>query len=86
VFLVIQAARLFIRELHSVIGDKWGGKVRMSPHPAIPAMVDKGTGSIQREANGKPIQRRVETAYMHSDISDYGWGAVLNIRKEAREP
>jgi hypothetical protein len=31
-FLVISAARLFLRELHSVLGDKWGGRVRLTPH------------------------------------------------------
>jgi hypothetical protein len=26
----------------------------------------------------------METAYLHTDISGYGWGAVLNSHKEAR--
>jgi hypothetical protein len=30
-FLAIPAARLFMRELHSVLGDKWGGRVRLTP-------------------------------------------------------
>jgi hypothetical protein len=30
--LTIPAARLLIRELHSVLGDKWGGRVRLTPH------------------------------------------------------
>eukprot|EP00873_Tetraselmis_striata_P004554 jgi/Tetstr1/424818/TSEL_015321.t1 len=35
-------------------------------------------------ANGHPIHRHVETAYMHCDSSGYGQGAVLNGRLEAR--
>jgi hypothetical protein len=31
-FLAIPAARFFRRELHSVLGDKWGGRVRLTPH------------------------------------------------------
>eukprot|EP00873_Tetraselmis_striata_P038110 jgi/Tetstr1/458374/TSEL_044812.t1 len=30
-FLAIPAARFFLRELHSVVGDRWGGRVRMTP-------------------------------------------------------
>eukprot|EP00873_Tetraselmis_striata_P004583 jgi/Tetstr1/424847/TSEL_015350.t1 len=30
-FLAIPAARFFPRELHSVVGDQWGGPVRMTP-------------------------------------------------------
>jgi hypothetical protein len=30
-FLAIPAARFFLRELHSVLGDKWGGRVRLTP-------------------------------------------------------
>jgi hypothetical protein len=27
----IPAARFFLRELHSVLGDMWGGRVRLTP-------------------------------------------------------
>eukprot|EP00873_Tetraselmis_striata_P018439 jgi/Tetstr1/438703/TSEL_027252.t1 len=30
-FLAIPAARFFLHELHSVVGDRWGGRVRMTP-------------------------------------------------------
>jgi hypothetical protein len=30
-FLAIPAARFFLRELHSVVGEKWGGLVRLAP-------------------------------------------------------
>jgi hypothetical protein len=31
-----------------------------------------------------PIHETVETAYLHTDNSGYGWGAVLNEYLEAR--
>jgi hypothetical protein len=36
------------------------------------------------QSNGKPIHEPVETAYLHTDNSGYGWGAVLNEHLEAR--
>jgi hypothetical protein len=36
------------------------------------------------QSNGKPIHKPVETAYLHTDSSAYGWGAVLNEELEAR--
>eukprot|EP00873_Tetraselmis_striata_P017506 jgi/Tetstr1/437770/TSEL_026424.t1 len=67
-FLAIPAARFYLRALHDVVGPKWGGRVRMTHHlrrdlqwwTAVPA-------------NGRPIHRHVETAYMHCDSSGYGW-------------
>ena len=45
-------------------------------------MVAYGAHSTQRPVNLKPI----ETAYLHADSSDYGWGAILNedARYQAR--
>eukprot|EP00873_Tetraselmis_striata_P037030 jgi/Tetstr1/457294/TSEL_043899.t1 len=40
--------------------------------------------SVPSQSNGKPIHRPVETAYLHTDSSGYGWGGVLNGRLEAR--
>eukprot|EP00873_Tetraselmis_striata_P018681 jgi/Tetstr1/438945/TSEL_027440.t1 len=40
--------------------------------------------SVPSQPNGKPIHRPVETAYLHTDSSGYGWGGVLNGRLEAR--
>jgi hypothetical protein len=31
IFLAIMAAKFFLLELHSVLGDKWGGRVRLTP-------------------------------------------------------
>jgi hypothetical protein len=30
-FLAIPAEKIFLCELHSVLGDKWGGRVRLTP-------------------------------------------------------
>jgi hypothetical protein len=43
-------------------------------------MLDTGAQSIQR----KPIHKPVETAYLHTDNSGYGWDTVLNEPLEAR--
>eukprot|EP00873_Tetraselmis_striata_P019321 jgi/Tetstr1/439585/TSEL_028012.t1 len=40
--------------------------------------------SVPIQSNGKPIHRPVESAYLHTDNSGYGWGGVLNGRLEAR--
>jgi ribonuclease HI len=39
---------------------------------------------MDRASNGKPIHKPVETTYLHTDNSDYGWGAVLYEHLEAR--
>eukprot|EP00873_Tetraselmis_striata_P028203 jgi/Tetstr1/448467/TSEL_035735.t1 len=74
-FLAIPAARFFMRELHSVVGDRWGGRVRMTPQlrrdPQWWTLVP---------SQSKPIHRPVETAYLHTESSGYGWGGVLNGR------
>eukprot|EP00873_Tetraselmis_striata_P014404 jgi/Tetstr1/434668/TSEL_023759.t1 len=78
--LGIPAARFFMRELHSV-GDRWGGRVRMTPQLRRDL---QWFTSVPVQSNGKPIHRPVETAYLHTDMSSYGWGGVLNGRLEAR--
>eukprot|EP00873_Tetraselmis_striata_P004943 jgi/Tetstr1/425207/TSEL_015668.t1 len=80
-FLSIPAARFFLRELHSVVGDRWGGRVRMTPQ--LRRDLQWGT-SVPSQSNGNPIHRPVETAYLHTDSLGYGWGGVLNGRMEAR--
>jgi hypothetical protein len=75
-FLAILAPRFFLRELHYVIGDRWSGKVRMTKRRH--AKMDKGTCSVKRKA----IPRSMETTYLNTDNSGYGWGAVLNSHKE----
>eukprot|EP00873_Tetraselmis_striata_P042614 jgi/Tetstr1/462878/TSEL_007827.t1 len=80
-FLVIPAARFYLRELHDVVGSKWGGRVRMT-HQLRRDL--QWWTAVPTQANGRPIHRPVETAYMHCDSSGYGWGPVLNGRLEAR--
>jgi hypothetical protein len=33
---------------------------------------------VQNQNNGRSIYKPIETAYLHADSVDYGWGAVLN--------
>eukprot|EP00873_Tetraselmis_striata_P014675 jgi/Tetstr1/434939/TSEL_023935.t1 len=80
-FLAIPAARFFLWELHSVVGDRWGGRVQMTPQ--LRRDLQWWT-SVPSQSNGKPIHRPVETAYLHTDSSGYGWGGVLNGMLEAR--
>jgi hypothetical protein len=80
-FLAIPAARFFLRELHSVLGEKWGGRVRLTPQ--LRRDLHWWT-QVLSHANGKNIHRPVESAYINCDSSGYGWGAVLNGRLEAR--
>eukprot|EP00873_Tetraselmis_striata_P043005 jgi/Tetstr1/463269/TSEL_008194.t1 len=80
-FLAIPAARFFMRELHSVVGDQWGRRVRMTPQ--LRRDLQWWT-SVPSQSNGKPIHRPVETASLHTYNSCYGWGGVLNGRLEAR--
>jgi hypothetical protein len=80
-FLVIPAAILFLRELHSVLGDKWGGRVRLASQ--LPRDMQCWT-HVLIHANAKNIHRPIDTSYIHCDSSGYGLGAVLNGTLEAR--
>eukprot|EP00873_Tetraselmis_striata_P014463 jgi/Tetstr1/434727/TSEL_023780.t1 len=80
-FLAFPAARFYLRELHDVVGPKWGGRVRIT-HQLRRDL--QWWTAVPTQANGRPIHRHMETAYMHCDSSGYGWGAVLNGRVEAR--
>jgi hypothetical protein len=79
--LAIPAARFFMREVHSVLGDKWGGRVRLAPH--LRRDLQWWT-QVPSHANSKNIHRPVESACIHCDSSGYGWGAILNGGLEAR--
>eukprot|EP00873_Tetraselmis_striata_P009838 jgi/Tetstr1/430102/TSEL_001961.t1 len=69
-FLAIPAGRFYLRELHDVVGSKWGGRVRMT-HQLRRDL--QWWTAVPTQANGRPIHRLVETAYMHCDSSGYGW-------------
>jgi hypothetical protein len=79
--LATMAARFFHRELHSVLGDKWRGRVRFT----LDLRRDlQWWALVPSQANGKDLHRQVQTSYILCNISFYGWGAVLNGRLEAR--
>jgi hypothetical protein len=78
--LAIPAARFFLRELYSVVGEKWGGLVRLTPQLGRDL---QWWTEVPCQSNGQPIHKLVETAYMNTDNSGYGWGAVLNKHIEA---
>jgi hypothetical protein len=80
-FLATPAARFFLRELHSVLGYNWGGRVRLTP---LLGRDMQWWTQVPSHANGKNINRHVETIYIYYDGSSYGWGAVLNNKLEAR--
>jgi hypothetical protein len=80
-FLAIPAARFFTRELPSVLGDKTGGRVRVTPHLRRDP---QWWTHVLSHANGKNIHRPIETSYIHCDNSSYGWGVVLNGGLKAR--
>eukprot|EP00873_Tetraselmis_striata_P008983 jgi/Tetstr1/429247/TSEL_001910.t1 len=55
----------------------------MTPHNSVRRDLQWWT-SVPSQSNGKPIHRPVETAYLHTDSSGYGWGGVWNGMLEAR--
>jgi hypothetical protein len=81
-FLAILAFRFSLSELHHVINGIWVGNFRMTPQ--LKRDVKWWTWVPTTKSNGKPIQRTLETTYLHTDNLSYGWGAVLNNYKEAR--
>ena len=82
-YLAIPAARFYLRELHTVLSTKssWQGKVRVTKQ--LHRDLEWWT-SVPSQQNGRPIWRAVETAYIHVDSSDFGWGAVLDDHHQAR--
>ena len=82
-YLAIPPARFYLRELHTVLASKnsWGARVQLSKQLIRDLEWWRGVPS---QHNGRPIQRELETAYLHCDSSQYGWGAVLNGHLESR--
>ena len=82
-YLAVPPARYYLRELHNITSTRvsWNGKVRMS-RQLIRDL--EWWSKVPSQHNRRPIHRSVETAYLHCDSSDFGWGAVLNDTKEAR--
>jgi hypothetical protein len=76
-YLAIAPARFFLRELHNVLATRsgWGGRVRLN-HQLRRDL--EWWRTVPSQNNGRSIYKPVETAYLHADSSDYGWGVVLN--------
>lgn len=76
-YLAVPAARFFLRELHCVLATRtgWGGRVKMT-HQLRRDL--EWWRTVPTQHNGRSMFKPVETAYLHTDSSSYGWGAVLN--------
>lgn len=82
-YLAIPAARFYLRELHTVSSSKesWSARVKVTNQLWRDL---QWWAEVPVRSNGRTMFRHVETAYLHVDSSDYGWGAVLNDMKTAR--
>jgi hypothetical protein len=76
-YLAIAPARFFLRELHNLLATRtgWGGRVRLTNQLRRDL---EWWRTVPTQNNGRSIYKHIETAYLHADSSDYGWGAVLN--------
>eukprot|EP00873_Tetraselmis_striata_P029850 jgi/Tetstr1/450114/TSEL_037157.t1 len=74
-YLAIAPARFYLRELHDVLKtrDSWSGRVKLTRQ--LERDLQWWVG-VPTQHNGRPINRPVETGYLHVDSSSYGWGAV----------
>eukprot|EP00873_Tetraselmis_striata_P044817 jgi/Tetstr1/465081/TSEL_009809.t1 len=66
IYMAIPVARFFMRELHDVVGSKWGGRVPMTPQLCRDL---QSWAHVHAKSNGKHIHQPVETAYIHCDSS-----------------
>jgi hypothetical protein len=82
-YLAIPVARFYLRELHDVMNLRagWASQVALSKQLLRDL---RWWTAVPLERNGADIFAAQESAVMHSDSSQYGWGAVLNSSKEAR--
>jgi hypothetical protein len=76
-YLAIAAARIFLGELHNVLAtcSGCGGRVRLR-HQWRRDL--EWWRTVPTQNTGRSIYKPIETAYLHADSSNYGWGAVLN--------
>jgi hypothetical protein len=82
-YLIIPAARFYLRELHNVLATRigWGGRVRLTYH----LRRDLQWWTQVPSANtGRSMCSPIETAYLHCDNSCCGLGALLNEQLEGR--
>eukprot|EP00873_Tetraselmis_striata_P005471 jgi/Tetstr1/425735/TSEL_016155.t1 len=73
-YLATPAARSYLRELHDVVGSKWGGRVRMT-HQLRRDL--QWWTAVPTQSNIRPIHRPVERAYVPFDSSGYALNAML---------
>eukprot|EP00873_Tetraselmis_striata_P006130 jgi/Tetstr1/426394/TSEL_016705.t1 len=72
-YLAMPPARFYLREAHTVLGrcSSPSGKVVLT-RQLIRDL--EWWRDVPTRHNGAPILRPVETAYLHTDSSQYGWG------------
>lgn len=82
-YLALPVARFYLRELHTVLGPRtdWNGQVKMSNQLQRDL---RWWTTVPAERNGSNIFTALTTATLHTDSSQYGWGAVLNHSAESR--
>eukprot|EP00873_Tetraselmis_striata_P044127 jgi/Tetstr1/464391/TSEL_009184.t1 len=82
-YLAMPPARFYLREAHTVLGrcSSPSGKVVLT-RQLIRDL--EWWRDVPTRHNGAPIMRPVETAYLHTDSSQYGWVVVLCETMEAR--
>ena len=72
-YLAIPAARFYLRELRNVTSTRtiWTGSLQVTNQLAR----DLGLwAAVPTHSNGRSLFKVAETAYLHTDSSDYGWG------------
>jgi hypothetical protein len=81
--LAILVAEFFIQEPNDVVSSakSWAGTVRQMCQIKREL---KWWRVVPSKHNGAPISKPLETTYIHSDSSRFGWAAVINDCAEAR--
>jgi hypothetical protein len=76
-YLAIAPARFLLRESRNVLVTRngWGGRVRLMNQLRHDI---EWWRTVPTHNNGRSIYTPIETAYLHADSIDYGWGTVLN--------
>ena len=85
VYLAVPAARYFLRALHDALSTKssWNDKVKID-HQARRDLQWWSQFGLEPKQNGRGIWQSPDTAVLHCDASDIGWGGVLNHQQPAR--
>lgn len=85
VYLAVPAARFFLRALHTDLGTRmgWSGTVTLG-HQSRRDLRWWAEFGLHVEQRGRSIWQLPDTAILHCDASDTGWGGVLNHTLPAR--